>query len=170
MPYDAMFATEVMNIAYQYVNYLGYFSSVSEYKEFVRGLLFTPYSRKTTQDTSGFEHVFAGEWSSSTSVTGFHNWLRMFLLEQEGAANYYGYMNIQEPRQVLYQFEWEGRVKPITSLMYGVSPEFEVAIFSTCFLTNRNAQCHMTINGGSASVQTWDYNGADVFGSAYFIA
>ncbi|XP_022091910.1 poly(U)-specific endoribonuclease-like [Acanthaster planci] len=167
---DAMFETEVMNIAYEYVRYLGYYSSLAEYKDFVRGLLFTPYTRKATSDTSGFEHVFAGEWSSTTSVSGFHNWVRMYQLEQEGVMNYYGYMNIQEPRQILYQFEWEGRVKPITSIMYGVSPEFEVAIFSACFLTNRNAVCPMTINGGSASVQTWDKDGQDVLGSAYFVA
>ncbi|XP_033645028.1 poly(U)-specific endoribonuclease-like isoform X2 [Asterias rubens] len=167
---DAMFDTTVMSIAYQYVKSLGYYSTLSQYKEFVRGLIFTPYTRKASKDTSGFEHVFTGEFSDSSSVSGFHNWVRMYLLEQEGVMNYYGYMNIQEPNQILYQFEWENRVKPITSIMHGVSPEFEMAIFSTCFLTRRNAVCDMTINGGSASVQTWDYNGADVFGSAYFIA
>ena len=69
-----------------------YSGSLSQYKTFIRGLLFTHYSRKATQDSSGFEHVFVGEFSDSSTISGFHNWVRMYLLEDQGHANYYGYI------------------------------------------------------------------------------
>ena len=53
--------------------------------------------------------------------------------------------------------------------MIGASPEFEVALFSTCFLKAPNSVCKVKINGSSADIQTYNYKGADVFGSAYFI-
>ncbi|XP_022091757.1 poly(U)-specific endoribonuclease-like isoform X2 [Acanthaster planci] len=168
---DAIFKTAVMTQAYKFVTAKNYFSgSLSQYKDFVRGLLFKPYTRKATSDTSGFEHVFVGEWSSSTSVSGFHNWVRLYLLEKNGLANYHGYLNKIQNGIVKFQFKWSNRVKPITSIMIGGSPEFEVAMFSTCFLKSPNALCKLKLNGSSANIQTYDYKGDDVFGSAYFAA
>ncbi|XP_071807852.1 uridylate-specific endoribonuclease-like isoform X1 [Asterias amurensis] len=166
---NAIFNTVIMQRAYQFVKAKNYYSgSLSQYKTFIRGLLFTHYSRKATRDSSGFEHVFVGEFSDSSTISGFHNWVRMYLLEDQGHANYYGYIKQKQPNLIKYQFKWSNRVKPVTSTMYGVSPEFEIALFSTCFLKSPNSLCRLKINGQTANVQTYDYKGAQVFGSAYF--
>ena len=46
---------------------------------------FKLYSRSRGQalDSSGFEHVFAGEIRGNR-VTGFHSWIQYYLEEQEG--------------------------------------------------------------------------------------
>ena len=46
-------------------------------------------------DSSGFEHVFVGEKKSST-VTGFHNWVQMYLLERAGHLIYTGANSVAE--------------------------------------------------------------------------
>ena len=53
---------------------------------------FYPRSSHTThEDTSGFEHVFVGETTSS-KVDGFHNWIQYYLEEKHGRLNYLGFV------------------------------------------------------------------------------
>jgi len=147
----------------------GYFGSVNEFRAYFKNIWFTLYSRSSgTSDSSGFEHVFVGEVKSG-KVSGYHNWLAFYLDEKEGNVNYYGYTSENEPNQILMQFRMdEGGTywKELASIIYGVSPEFELAIFTTCFVTNPNALTTYTLNGYTQRVQTWDYNG-DFIGSAY---
>ena len=44
-----------------------------------------------------FEHVFVGEIKGS-SVSGFHNWLQIYIQEQSGNLEYYGYTGVTEVR------------------------------------------------------------------------
>lgn len=43
------------------------------------------------QSSSGFEHVFVGEYKEG-EVGGLHNWIQIFLLEKAGALNYTGFV------------------------------------------------------------------------------
>ena len=70
-----------------------------ELRELLFDLWFEFYPRSGSSgavvDSSGFEHVFVGE-KKSASITGFHNWLQMYLLEKEGEVNYWGYNHVAE--------------------------------------------------------------------------
>ncbi|XP_041484929.1 poly(U)-specific endoribonuclease-like [Lytechinus variegatus] len=171
---DAVFGTQVMDLTYDYLQGRGYVSSVSDLRAKVEKMWFEPYSRSGgTLDTSGFEHVFVGEVKNS-KVSGYHNWFAFYEDEVEGKVNYYGFTSENEPNQILMQFRLDAPngssyYKELSSILYGASPEFELAIFTVCFMENRNGLTTFTINGGQEQqVQTWDYNGQDYVGSAYF--
>lgn len=51
-------------------------------KKHLKQLWFAHYSRaRGLSDTSGFEHIFIGELKNG-EVSGLHNWLRFYRLEQ----------------------------------------------------------------------------------------
>ena len=59
-------------------------------KNFLREIWFNFYRRSSNlryPDSSGFEHVFVGEYKS-TKVNGFHSWIQMYLLERSGHLKY----------------------------------------------------------------------------------
>eukprot|EP00884_Botryococcus_braunii_P016118 jgi/Botrbrau1/318/Bobra.0022s0280.1 len=121
--------------------------SVQEFKKMLHQMWFELYTRDVRNDTSGFEHVFCGETSTSKGeVTGFHNWIRFYLEEKKGKLNYYGHIN-PKPRKgqkspptepsdavISVQFGWGGEVKAVSSMFVGCSPEFEMALYTLCFV------------------------------------
>ncbi len=74
----------------------GYVTDEVDLRSTIENIWFSPYKRGSPADTSGFEHVFAGEYKKGTKVNGFHNWVRFYLLEKDGEMNYYGYVNIDQ--------------------------------------------------------------------------
>jgi poly(U)-specific endoribonuclease len=93
-------------------------------------------------DSSGFEHVFIGEVKNG-EVSGFHNWINFYLEEQKGALDYRGYIKPRgngEAQQdendylLTLQFAWNGVEKFVGTSFIGVSPEFEMALYTMCFL------------------------------------
>ena len=71
----------------------GYFSSQNAFRNFVENVWFSLYSRSSNKlDSSAFEHIFVGEVKNSAAVSGFHNWLQFYYLEQAGRLNYYGWV------------------------------------------------------------------------------
>jgi len=76
-------------------------------------------------------------------ISGFHNWLRLYLEEKAGNLDYRGYIkprgnneaNTNNNDQLLtIQFIWNGVEKSVGSSFIGTSPEFELAIYTLCFL------------------------------------
>lgn len=93
-------------------------------------------------DSSGFEHVFVGEVKNG-EVSGFHNWVAFYLEEKKGDLDYRGYIkprsrsdaNADSNDHILsLQFSWKGVEKFVGTSFIGVSPEFEMALYTTCFL------------------------------------
>ena len=113
---------------------------------------FKLYSRKARNDSSGFEHVFIGEIKEEThEIVGFHNWIRLYLEERKGALNYLGYIkpkrraldpSIHGPANeqliTMIQFEWKVARKPVSSSLVGTSPEFEIALYTMCFMAGQH--------------------------------
>ncbi|XP_071486702.1 uridylate-specific endoribonuclease D-like, partial [Diadema antillarum] len=168
---DDIYSTEVMSLTTQYMIDNGYFASASEFRDYVKSIWFDLYTRSGgTIDSSGFEHTFVGEVKNG-KVSGYHNWLAFYLDEQESTVNYYGYTSDNEPNQILMQFRLdEGNAsyyKELASIIYGASPEFELAVFTACFVENPNTISTFTLNGHTQRVQTWDYENFYI-GSAYF--
>lgn len=118
--------------------------SNEEFKEMMRSLWFDLYGRGGgSRSSSAFEHVFVGEIKGrgENAVNGFHNWIQFYLEEAKGNVDYYGYIFprrrgeiIDSKTQLLTtQFEWNGVLKSVSSILIGVSPEFEIALYTLCF-------------------------------------
>ncbi|XP_077235180.1 uncharacterized protein LOC143877179 isoform X2 [Tasmannia lanceolata] len=114
------------------------------FKRILTGLWFDLYNRGgTSGSSSAFEHVFVGEIKQrgEHEVSGFHNWIQFYLEEAKGKVDYQGYIFPRrrgeipdsETQLLTIQFEWNGVLKSISSILVGVSPEFEIALFTLCF-------------------------------------
>lgn len=77
-------------------------------------------------------------------VTGFHNWIRIYLEEQKGNFDYQGYIKPKRrghggmvpssyEQFISLQFTWNGALKPVSSSFVGTSPEFEMALYTLCY-------------------------------------
>lgn len=67
------------------------YPEAKDLKSALKSLWFENYSRaRGKKDTSGFEHVFVGEYKRG--VSGLHNWLRLYTMEKNGEADYKGFI------------------------------------------------------------------------------
>jgi poly(U)-specific endoribonuclease len=96
-------------------------------------------------DSSGFEHVFVGEVKND-KVSGFHNWIAVYMEEKKGALDYKGYIKPRGHNEaetnsddhiLTLQFAWNGVEKMVGTSFIGVSPEFEMALYTICFLVGQ---------------------------------
>lgn len=80
---------------------------------------------------------------SLKQITGFHNWIRFYQEEKKGHVDYRGYLFPKTKGEapvdsndhvLVLQFRWNGIEKKINTMFVGVSPEFEFAIYTMCFL------------------------------------
>ncbi|KAJ1546457.1 hypothetical protein HK405_007089, partial [Cladochytrium tenue] len=105
---------------------------------------FEPYRRVVDNDSSAFQHTFSGEIRDGR-VIGFHNWLKFLLEERAGQADYRGFilprsrsgrgMHPTGREHVLcFQLSWQGEIKNVSTFLIGTSPEYELALFTLCFL------------------------------------
>ncbi|KAL7149982.1 hypothetical protein ABFS83_05G078300 [Erythranthe nasuta] len=130
---------------YKYLSAKGVASgSFQDFKRMMTSLWFDLYGRGgTSGSSSAFEHVFVGEIKQrgEQQVSGFHNWIQFYLEESKERVDYQGYIFPRRRGQVpdaetqllTIQFEWNGVLKSVSSTLVGVSPEFEIAIYTLCF-------------------------------------
>ena len=125
-------------------------------------LWFELYRRETSRDSSGFEHVFVGEIRDS-KISGFHNWIQFYLQERQGHVDYRGYIKPKSREDarpddydhlLTLQFTWHGVTKSVGSSFIGVSPEFEFALYTMCFLVG---QQHNVVQLATGSVEQDTY-------------
>ncbi|XP_060759292.1 poly(U)-specific endoribonuclease-C-like [Neoarius graeffei] len=140
---DAILQTKVMKRAHGYLVSKGQAScDVSQFKRQLFDIWFKLYHRDRSggEDSCGFEHVFVGETKYGKEIMGLHNWVQFYLQEKLNVIDYKGYkardkdMPDANDHVVNLQFSWKGLVKPVGSSFIGVSPEFEVALFTIIFL------------------------------------
>ncbi|XP_028816910.1 uridylate-specific endoribonuclease A, partial [Denticeps clupeoides] len=153
------------------------YNSEEEFKFDLKMMWFGLYSRLNNKlDSSGFEHIFAGEIKGG-KVSGFHNWLQFYTLEKKGQLNYYSH-SFNGPWESFpdvlgMQFEWEDFYKQVGSAIIGCSPEFDLAVYSLCYITRPGKQCKLSLGGKRLIIQTytWDKStygdGKKYIGSAY---
>lgn len=181
---QAAFIEEISRTApikylYKYLSSSGIFTeNFQEFKRMLTDLWFTLYGRGGTSGcSSSFEHVFVGEIKSrgEQQVSGFHNWLQFYLEEAKGRADYQGYIlprrNGQFPdcetQLLTVQFEWNGILKSLSSMFIGVSPEFELALYTLCFFAGGEDN-HIEV--GPYPVNIKCYRLGNKIGSAFPIA
>ncbi|CAI5728119.1 unnamed protein product [Peronospora effusa] len=120
---------------------------LKDFKKKLEFIWFGLYRREARNDSSGFEHVFVGE-EKNGKICGCHNWLQVYNEERNGRINYKGYIRprqrgckFMEPtnkEQLLtFQFQWEDETKLVSTSLIGVSPEFEIALYTMCFLNGQ---------------------------------
>ncbi|OWF50055.1 Poly(U)-specific endoribonuclease [Mizuhopecten yessoensis] len=162
--------TSVMSETYRFLHGKGYTTSTTAFRDTLKSIWFTQYSRSgTSHGSNGFEHVFVGE-TTSTDVSGFHNWIQFYLEEKLGHINYLGYIYSNQPRKLGVHFTWYNKPKPLTTLLVGTSPEFDLAVLTTCFLVRKNTNCHFDMAGNYLTVKSYDvsYVHGDQVATAYF--
>ncbi|CAN0908333.1 Poly(U)-specific endoribonuclease-A, partial [Linum grandiflorum] len=146
-----------------------------DFKRCMSSLWFDLYNRGGTYgSSSAFEHVFVGEIKQrgEQEVSGFHNWLQFYLEEAKGNVNYQGYIFPRRRGQIpdsesqllTIQFEWNGVLKSVSSTMIGVSPEFEMALYTLCFYAG-GEENHVEL--GPYSVNIKCYRLGNRLGSAF---
>lgn len=125
----------------------------------LRKIWFNLYSRSRgeAEDSCGFEHVFVGEIKNG-SVSGFHNWIMFYLEEQRGNVDYRGYikpkgrschdMTNNDDHVLTLQFHWKGREKFVGTSFVGVSPEFELAIYTAAFFVGEGEENVFMLDAG----------------------
>ncbi|KAL6634844.1 hypothetical protein ACP70R_027515 [Stipagrostis hirtigluma subsp. patula] len=133
-----------------------------------------------SSSSSAFEHVFVGEIKGQrqgdNEVSGFHNWIQFYLEESNGNVDYQGYIFPRrrgdlpdcESQLLTIQFEWHGVLKSVSSTLIGVSPEFEIALYTLCFIAGGEDN---RVDIGPYSVNVKCYRlGDNKIGSAFPIA
>ncbi|RMB90589.1 hypothetical protein DUI87_33051 [Hirundo rustica rustica] len=95
-------------------------------------------------------------------VSGCHNWVQLQALERAGRLEYLGYSWdgpwTAFPDVLSLRFRWDGHAKPRGSLLVGSSPEFDLALFTLCFLARPDRRCHVSLGGEAATIQTYTWD------------
>merc|ERR1712226_695439 len=143
------------------------------FKRLLHRMWFALYPRsRRTWGSCAFEHVFMGEVKRG-KVNGFHNWLFFLLEEQKGDVNYYGFnyaLSFRGKGAVMKTvFEWEGSVKPVSSIFIGISPELEMALYTISVLLKPNGTLTTSLAGKTVDVtnHVFESRGKKFLGSVY---
>ncbi|XP_074534919.1 uridylate-specific endoribonuclease A [Halichoeres trimaculatus] len=174
---ETMSNTELGRELFAFLYTKGVYASEGDFIQDLKMMWFGLYSRNNQKmDSSGFEHIFAGEVKGG-KVSGFHNWLQFYLLEKSGKLNYYSHSFngpwTTYPDVLGMQFKWDGYYKQVGSAVIGCSPEFDFALYSLCYITRPGKQCRLSLGGKELIIQTytWDNssygNGKKFIGSAF---
>lgn len=130
-----------------------------EFLKLLYNIWFKLYTRERSgegNDSSGFEHVFVGEIKNE-KVSGFHNWIYFYHEEQKGNVDYRGYIKPRnrndaetnnDDHVLTIQFTWNGIEKSVGTSFIGVSPEFEMALYTLCYLVGEESNI-IDLNTGS---------------------
>ncbi|XP_060898589.1 uridylate-specific endoribonuclease A isoform X1 [Labrus mixtus] len=174
---ETMSNTELGRELFAFLYTKGVYASEEDFIHDLKMMWFGLYSRNNNKmDSSGFEHIFAGEVKGG-KVSGFHNWIQFYLLEKRGKLNYYSHSFngpwTTYPDVLGMQFKWDGYYKQVGSAVIGCSPEFDFALYSLCYITRPGKQCRLSLGGKELMIQTytWDNSsygdGKKFIGSAF---
>ncbi|XP_044033583.1 poly(U)-specific endoribonuclease-A isoform X2 [Siniperca chuatsi] len=174
---ETMSNTDLGRELFAFLSTKGVYASEEEFIQDLKMMWFGLYSRNNKKmDSSGFEHIFAGEVKGG-KVSGFHNWIQFYLLEKSGQLNYYSHSFngpwTTYPDVMGMQFMWDGYFKQVGSAVIGCSPEFDFALYSLCYITRPGKQCRLSLGGHELIIQTytWDNSvygdGKKFIGSAF---
>lgn len=167
--------TDVMRFAFDWLSNHSSMrcSSITDFSAMLHAIWFQCYSRDGCRDSSGFEHVFCGEIDDGV-VKGLHNFVQVYVEEARGNFNYKGYLDVRgepcrdppppEQQLITVRFEWLGKMKPVSSMFVGVSPEFELAMYTMMFVAGDEA---LEVDLGPYRARVKVYQIAGKIGTAY---
>ncbi|KAL6725025.1 hypothetical protein Aduo_019851 [Ancylostoma duodenale] len=156
--FDTWTSTQVFNLAFQFLKDNGnkHAADLSTFKAFLFDLWFGTYSRcNGPNGSSGFQHVFLGEWRDQI-VDGQHSWVRYYNLQKADKINYHGYYSYVVNLTGTFQYTWESQLKKIGGFLIGTSPAFDFSLFTVCVLTYPGeAACRYSIDGHPLAVTSF---------------
>ncbi|XP_061076291.1 uridylate-specific endoribonuclease A isoform X2 [Conger conger] len=166
--------TEIGRELYTFFHSKGLYSSEAEFIYDLKMMWFGLYSRSNNaKDSSGFEHIFAGEVKKG-KVSGFHSWIQFYRLEKNGLMNYYSHSFdgpwTSFPDMLGMQFNWDGYFKQVGSAIIGSSPEFDFALYSLCYIARPGRQCFLSLGGQTLVIQTYTWDNSYYGDGKKFIA
>ncbi|KAH7673263.1 Protein K02A11.3, partial [Aphelenchoides avenae] len=96
---------------------------------------------------------------------GMHNWFTFYHREQNYDLDfqYWGYRRtrsafvngIHRPVAASVAFDWDGHFKAESSFLVGTSPEFDLAVYTMCFLINLPSNtCLINVHGVQVRITT----------------
>ncbi|RLN09482.1 poly(U)-specific endoribonuclease-B-like [Panicum miliaceum] len=131
-----------------------------------------------SSSSSAFEHVFVGEIKGQKQeiMMVLLTNMQFYLEESNGNVDYQGYifprrrgeLPDSETQLLTIQFEWHGVLKSVSSTLIGVSPEFEIALYTLCFFAGGEDN-HVDIGPYSVNIKCYRL-GDNKIGSAFPIA
>jgi len=156
---DEVLASSTMKSALVFLKSKKLFNkSDAEFRKLLGELWFALYSRgNRILGSSGFEHVFLGE-KKLGKVQGFHNWVYFYHLENLKKVNYLGHWEAKKlglrGTGLSFTFKWGSEQKPYASMLIGTSPEFELALYTTCLLARGTDKCKVMLGGQPVTLTT----------------
>lgn len=136
-------------------------ADMAAFRQAVQELWFGLYARDADRDSCGFEHVFCGELDDGR-VKGLHNFTQVVVEEQRGNLTFRGCLGDEvgeESSQVAtIRFDWLGYTKRASSMFVGVSPEFEVALYTMWWFAN-NLDDPVEMGPYTVRVKMYDMDG-----------
>ncbi|EDO43141.1 predicted protein, partial [Nematostella vectensis] len=161
---EAVMATDVMKLTH---NYLVHERLVPKSRKQLIKLWFNFYRRKTAGDTSGFEQVTPFDTSQIRRRWGIHNWVCFYREENKKGADYEGYTKYLSLSMTFLTFMYRTVQKPIGGFFVGTSPEFELSLYTTCFLKYPNGKCTCQMNGKKVKIVTYRDRRTSLVATAY---
>ncbi|XP_016151444.1 uridylate-specific endoribonuclease B [Sinocyclocheilus grahami] len=152
---DSIIKTPTMKMAHRYLvrKHLSP-EDTADFKKQLYHIWFELYARRGARETRG-----------GRTVIGFHNWIQLYLQEKLGHIDYKGYrVNASSPQpdenkhMLALQFSWKNGIKPKGSIFIGVSPEFEFALYTLCFLTSPNERVKVSFSVYEVEIVCHHYN------------
>eukprot|EP00058_Branchiostoma_floridae_P009026 XP_002594514.1 hypothetical protein BRAFLDRAFT_87710 [Branchiostoma floridae] len=120
-----------------------------------------------------FEHTFVGE-TRCQHMMGFHNWLRLYKQECQGSIkvnNCWQCCDFGDRMILKIAFTWDvgiqtrDRCSCMCSFFVGTSPEFELALYTVCFLAGGGGRTEVFLGGKMVTIVTEERDGH--LGSCY---
>jgi len=171
---NAALNSSVLQDTERFLKSKGLLAKNTNFKQFLGDTWFTIFSRGDRKmSSSAFEHIFLAE-KKNGQVSGLHNWL--FFLHEEYAKrlNYLGWLKkielVPKGASIMkVQYSWYNIHKPVGTMFVGTSPEFELALYTVCFLARQSDKCNLSINGKTFHIQTYPFSlrNKKVISSAY---
>ncbi|XP_040281878.1 poly(U)-specific endoribonuclease-D-like [Bufo bufo] len=171
---DEIFQTTIMKNLSSFLISKGYYTSVEGFETDLREMWFGLYTRsKGSLDSSGFEHVFSGEIHKG-KISGFHSWVNLYLMEKAGQINYLSYSSdgpwTSYPDVFAFQFKLSTYLKTVGSFFIGSSPEFEIAMYTLCYVTRPGSLCTVKLGGSSLKIQTYSWDNSSYGNGKRYLA
>ncbi|XP_024876265.1 poly(U)-specific endoribonuclease homolog isoform X1 [Temnothorax curvispinosus] len=148
-----------------------------EFKDTLKRIWFSQFQRVEGEpSSSGFEAVFVAEKLDSYMI-GPQNWIYFAKQESQKNLDYRGYINDVkladkgEAIKVRSAFNVPDTKHSVTTLLVGLSPELEMALYTVCFYLRPNDVCPISLGGKDVNLVStrFNYFGKDIL-IAGFIA
>ncbi|XP_029170922.1 poly(U)-specific endoribonuclease homolog [Nylanderia fulva] len=148
-----------------------------EFRDTLRRIWFSQFQRVEGEpSSSGFEAVFLAEKLDSFMI-GPQNWIYFAKQEAQKKLDYRGYIkdvklgDKGEAIKIRSAFNIPDTKHAISTLLVGLSPELEMALYTVCFYVRPNDVCPISLSGKDINLVStrFNYFGKDIL-IAGFIA